>query len=49
MPSGYTSIITNEKCTFEDFAWGCARAFGPLIMQRDDSLGLPPQGVKNAK
>ncbi len=41
MPSRYTSIITNEKCTFEDFAWRCARAFGPFTMQRDESLEAP--------
>lgn len=37
MPTGYTADIADGKAvTFEEFAWGCARAFGALITMRDD-------------
>lgn len=35
MPTGYTDTIKNG-ITFEQFALGCARAFGALIVMRDD-------------
>jgi hypothetical protein len=39
MPTGYTEIIEREgSCTFEEYIWRCARAFGAFILQRDDSL-----------
>lgn len=37
MPTGYTSDIYDGKAvTFEEFALGCARAFGALVTMRDD-------------
>lgn len=36
MPTGYTSKLCDGEQTFEAFVWGCARAFGALIMMRDD-------------
>ena len=39
MPTGYTSIIEDgDGCSFEQYVWRCARAFGALIDMRDDSL-----------
>lgn len=35
MPTGYTAPIA-EGITFKKYAMGCARAFGALIMMRDD-------------
>lgn len=40
MPTGYTSEIANGQ-TFEEFVWGCARAFGALIMMRDEPANAP--------
>lgn len=37
MPTGYTADI-NENTSFEEFALRCARAFGALVMMRDDAL-----------
>ena len=40
MPTGYTADIADGKAvTFEEFAWGCARAFGALIAMRDEPTG----------
>ena len=36
MPTGYTSVIA-EGFTFEKFAMTCARAFGAMILMRDES------------
>jgi hypothetical protein len=39
MPTGYTCDVQDGTCTqFNDFVWKCARAFGALISQREDSL-----------
>jgi len=39
MPTGYTEIIERKPdLTFREFALRCARAFGALIMMRDDSM-----------
>jgi len=35
MPTGYTAPIEEGEISFRDFAMGCARAFGALIMMRD--------------
>ena len=40
MPTGYTAPI-KDGISFNDFMWGCARAFGALIMMRDDPPGTP--------
>lgn len=49
MPTGYTSII-EKGATFERFVWTCARAFGAMIMMRDDSLDAPiPQEFQPSK
>jgi len=37
MPSGYTAGVQSGEITdFKDYAMGCARAFGALVMMRDD-------------
>lgn len=35
MPTGYTAAI-KDGISFEEYAWGCARAFGALVMMRDE-------------
>lgn len=40
MPTGYTSAV-KDGITFEQFALGCARAFGALSPMRDDPAGTP--------
>lgn len=42
MPTGYTYDIENG-ISFEDFALGCARAFGACLHQRDDSSKDKPK------
>lgn len=42
MPTGYTCSVVDGKITeFPDFALSCARAFGALIMMRDDPMDAP--------
>jgi hypothetical protein len=42
MPTGYTYPVAEGKITeFPDFALSCARAFGALIMMRDDPMDAP--------
>jgi hypothetical protein len=42
MPTGYTCIIDDhEDVTFEQYLWRCARAFGALVMMRDDPTDAP--------
>jgi hypothetical protein len=42
VPTGYTAIIEEKDgVTFEEFLWGCARAFGALIELRDAPLDAP--------
>ena len=39
MPSAYTAMIEEDDgCTFEEFAWKCARAMGATILMRDEPL-----------
>ena len=40
MPTGYTAKV-QDGATFEEFVWGCARAFGALIEMRDDAMDTP--------
>jgi hypothetical protein len=40
MPTGYTAAIA-DGITFEQFALGCARAFGALVLMRDDPADAP--------
>jgi hypothetical protein len=40
MPTGYTADI-KDGISFEQFVWTCARAFGALVMMRDDSMDAP--------
>lgn len=40
MPTGYTADIA-KGITFRQYALGCARAFGALIMMRDDPADAP--------
>lgn len=35
MPTGYTADIA-KGITFEQYVWSCARAFGALVMMRDE-------------
>lgn len=39
MPTGYTADIA-KGISFEEFVWNCARAFGALVMMRDDPPGV---------
>lgn len=41
MTTGYTAKLADEGQSFEDFVLGCARAFGPCISMREDSLDTP--------
>lgn len=42
MPTGYTYPVADGKVTeFPEFAMSCARAFGALIMMRDDPMDAP--------
>lgn len=40
MPTGYTAKV-QDGATFEEFVWGCARAFGALVSMRDDPVNAP--------
>jgi hypothetical protein len=40
MPTGYTAPIA-DGMTFEQFALGCARAFGALVTMRDEPSDAP--------
>jgi hypothetical protein len=43
MPTGYTAKVQSGEITeFSDYAWDCARAFGALILLRDDSSAEIP-------
>lgn len=48
MPTGYTVGIADGKITtFEQYAWGCARAFGALVTMRDSPSDAPiPEEIK---
>jgi hypothetical protein len=39
--TGYVHNMIDKAQTFEQFACSCARAFGPLIEMRDDSMDAP--------
>lgn len=41
MPSGYTSLLADNKLSFKDFALLCTRAFGVAISMRDDPISKP--------
>lgn len=38
MPTGYTAAV-KDGISFEQFTWNCARAFGALILMRDEPAG----------
>lgn len=40
MPTGYTADI-KDGITFNRFVWNCARAFGALVILRDEPTGAP--------
>lgn len=47
MPTGYTADVQSGKVTeFPAFAMTCARAFGALVMMRDDPLDAPIVDLK---
>jgi len=42
MPTGYTHAVGDGTLTdFTEFAWRCARQFGPLISMRDEPINAP--------
>lgn len=41
MPTGYTAKLMEHGQTFQEYALTCARAFGALILMRDDPLDKP--------
>lgn len=42
MPTGYTEgVCTGRISSFYDYAMGCARAFGALIMMKEEPSGTP--------
>lgn len=41
MPTGYTADLCEKEQTFQEFALGCARAFGACILMRDDPQNTP--------
>jgi hypothetical protein len=41
MPTGYTSAVKDGKATFGQYVWHCARAFGALVMVRDEPHDAP--------
>ena len=41
MPTGYTAKLMEQGQTFPEFIMSCARAFGALIMMRDDPANAP--------
>ena len=41
MPTGYTSAVKDGKATFGQYVWSCARAFGALVMMRDEPHDAP--------
>lgn len=41
MPTGYTSVIADGTCTFEQFAMRCARNFGATVSMREESADAP--------
>lgn len=46
MPTGYTASIA-DGISFKEYALSCARAFGALIMMRDEPLNAPiPKEMK---
>lgn len=47
MASGYTSELHDGDQSFEDFALGCARAFGAYIHLRDDANGTPLSKIED--
>lgn len=41
MPTGYTAELMEKGMDFRSFVLRCARAFGALLMMRDDPLNAP--------
>lgn len=41
MPTGCTAKLVEKGQPFDEFVWTCARAFGALIMMRDDANDAP--------
>lgn len=41
MPTGYTAELMDKGMYFKTFVLQCARAFGALIMMRDDPMNTP--------
>lgn len=40
MPTGYTAAIA-DGISFEQYVWNCARAFGALVLMRDEPANAP--------
>jgi hypothetical protein len=46
MPTGYTAAV-KDGISFEQFTWNCARAFGALILMRDEpTAATVPEAFK---
>lgn len=46
MPTGYTAAV-KDGISFEQFTWSCARAFGALMLMRDEPSDAPiPEAFK---
>ncbi len=41
MPTGYTARLCKGPQSFAEFTMGCARAFGALVMMRDEDANAP--------
>lgn len=41
MPTGYTAKLMESGESFEDFVMQCARAFGALVIMRDEPMNAP--------
>lgn len=46
MPTGYTSKLHDGEQSWNEFVWECARAFGALVLLRDDHGAPIPQEFK---
>jgi hypothetical protein len=47
MPTGYTAAI-KDGISFEQYVWTCARAFGALVLLRDDTQAPIPERFESS-
>lgn len=43
MATGYTHKVCEDGEPFNEFVWRCARAFGALVMQREEPMSAAPR------